>query len=212
MDYAATTPRTPKKNDFPRPSRTYRSYAEFCMSILHQQMNEACSTYPNNSIFCLTTFRRKGEVLLKPIAGVVASFPPILFVPGDSPLQSHTNLQMRPRISLMKPQILAYCFWAGGGLKRKRLWLAKYNRHFDFPGPPKHRLHTLVGTLPHPSALVVSSFLSLNLRLLPCSMVEVAPPRFRRRLVGQSLLYAISVFASLGVFLVSAFRCNTSYD
>jgi hypothetical protein len=35
-------------------------------------------------------------------------------------------------------------------------------------------------------------------------MVEVAPPPSRHRLVGQPLLYAISVFASLGVFLV---RC-----
>ncbi|KIM75368.1 hypothetical protein PILCRDRAFT_78995 [Piloderma croceum F 1598] len=32
-------------------------------------------------------------------------------------------------------------------------------------------------------------------------MVEAAPPRFKRRLVGQPLLYAISIFASLGVFL-----------
>lgn len=38
---------------------------------------------------------------------------------------------------------------------------------------------------------------------LPCIMVEATPPTSRRRLVGQSLLYAISVFASLGVFLVS---------
>lgn len=34
-------------------------------------------------------------------------------------------------------------------------------------------------------------------------MVDVAPPPSRRKLVGQPLLYAISVFASLGVFLVS---------
>ena len=34
-------------------------------------------------------------------------------------------------------------------------------------------------------------------------MVEAAVPRSRRRLVGQPLLYAISIFASLGVFLVS---------
>lgn len=33
-------------------------------------------------------------------------------------------------------------------------------------------------------------------------MVEIAHPSSRRRLVGQPLLYAISVFASLGVFLV----------
>ncbi|KAG6329939.1 hypothetical protein ID866_9149 [Astraeus odoratus] len=32
-------------------------------------------------------------------------------------------------------------------------------------------------------------------------MVDVAPPSSRRRLVGQPLLYAISIFASLGVFL-----------
>ncbi|KAH8835272.1 hypothetical protein DL96DRAFT_1666119 [Flagelloscypha sp. PMI_526] len=31
--------------------------------------------------------------------------------------------------------------------------------------------------------------------------IEAAPPKHQRRLVGQSLLYAISVFASLGVFL-----------
>jgi hypothetical protein len=37
-------------------------------------------------------------------------------------------------------------------------------------------------------------------------MVEPASPRFRRRLVGQPLLYAISIFASLGVFLVSEQR------
>ena len=34
-------------------------------------------------------------------------------------------------------------------------------------------------------------------------MVQAAPARFKRRLVGQPLLYAISIFASLGVFLVS---------
>jgi hypothetical protein len=34
-------------------------------------------------------------------------------------------------------------------------------------------------------------------------MVQAAPPKFKRRLVGQPLLYAISIFASLGVFLVS---------
>lgn len=32
--------------------------------------------------------------------------------------------------------------------------------------------------------------------------VEASTPKHSRRLVGQSLLYAISVFASLGVFLV----------
>jgi len=36
-------------------------------------------------------------------------------------------------------------------------------------------------------------------------MVEAAPTRFKRRLVGQPLLYAISIFASLGVFLVSEY-------
>lgn len=36
----------------------------------------------------------------------------------------------------------------------------------------------------------------------PCIMVDVAPLPSRRKLVGQPLLYAISVFASLGVFLV----------
>jgi hypothetical protein len=44
-------------------------------------------------------------------------------------------------------------------------------------------------------------------------MVEAAPPRFKRRLVGQPLLYAISIFASLGVFLVSEYpRIITPFD
>lgn len=33
-------------------------------------------------------------------------------------------------------------------------------------------------------------------------MADAAPPPSRNRLVGQPLLYAISIFASLGVFLV----------
>jgi len=53
--------------------------------------------------------------------------------------------------------------------------------------------------LPRPGFLLF--ILSPLLCLRPCIMVEAAPPRFKRRLVGQPLLYAISIFASLGVFL-----------
>ncbi|TFY77217.1 hypothetical protein EWM64_g6795 [Hericium alpestre] len=47
---------------------------------------------------------------------------------------------------------------------------------------------------------VVAVSLSFH-HLCPCSMSDVAPRRSRRRLVGQPLLYSISIFASLGVFL-----------
>ena len=69
-------------------------------------MAKICSTYPNNSIVYLTTFRRKAGVLLKSIAEVAANCPPILFVPIDS--RSHPNLQRRQRMNLMRARIQAY--------------------------------------------------------------------------------------------------------
>jgi hypothetical protein len=60
--------------------------------------------------------------------------------------------------------------------------------------------------LPYPlTPLIHTPYLPPPRSSFLCAMVEAAAPK-RSRLVGQPLLYAISIFASLGVFLVSKIK------
>lgn len=72
-------------------------------------------------------------------------------------------------------------------------WLQLWRCHWDG-----------VESLPATPLVRVSPTLFSSAHHLPAheTMADAAPPPSRSRLVGQPLLYAISIFASLGVFLV----------
>lgn len=66
--------------------------------------------------------------------------------------------------------------------------------------PPKHLVFLLLTTTPFQGRRRYSTVCCTFACIM--DVPSAAPPRHSRRLVGNSLLYAISVFASLGVFLV----------